>query len=404
MPKVSKKGLATPVSPIRKLSKHADRAKKKGVEVIHLNIGQPDIASPKNSLAAVKNNDLSLVSYTSSEGPLSYREKLAAYYRQKDIAVNADDILITTGASEALLFILACITDPHDEIIIPEPFYANYNSFAITCGINVIPLLTKMANRFQLPDDEIFEAHIGAKTKAILICNPSNPTGIVYDKETLERLKRLAIKHDLFLIVDEVYREFVYDGVQHHSVLSGGDMMDQHGVIIDSVSKRFSLCGARVGCIVSKNKLLLDTVLKMAQSRLCAPSYGLIAAEAALAAPDDYLKNVVAEYKKRRDFLIASLNALEGVHCFKPDGAFYCIVSLPVADADDFATWLLSDFQHQNQTLMLAPASGFYTHKEKGKNQVRIAYVLGLERLKKAVELLRIALLQYPDTPTYFCQ
>ena len=395
MPTISQKALATPESPIRKLSGYAEVAKKKGVEVIHLNIGQPDIATPREALMAVKESDMTVVKYTSSEGPESYREKLVAYYQKYRIHITTNDILVTTGASEALLFTIACITDPSDEIIIPEPFYANYNSFAITCGINVVPIPTKIQEGFALPTDEAFEQLITPKTKAILICNPGNPTGVVYDKTTLDRLQNLALKHDLFLIADEVYREFVYDGVKHHSILED-EKMAQHGIMIDSVSKRFSLCGARVGCIVSKNTALIQTVLKMAQSRLCPPSYGLIAAEAALSAPKEYLTDVVAEYKSRRDFLISTLTKkIKAVKTFKPQGAFYCIVSLPVEDADDFAMWLLKDFAYKGQTLMLAPASGFYTHKQTCKKQVRIAYVLEKKRLEMAVEILRLALQTY---------
>uniref|UniRef100_A0A2B4RF65 Isocitrate dehydrogenase [NADP] 2 n=1 Tax=Stylophora pistillata TaxID=50429 RepID=A0A2B4RF65_STYPI len=351
-----------------KLSGYADATKKKGIKVIHLNIGQPDIITPKEALEAVKKSDLTVVKYTSSEGPESYRKKLASYYEKHRINVDKNDILVTTGASEALLFTIACITDPSDEIIIPEPFYANYNGFAITCGINIKPLETHIKNGFSLPSDAVFEAMITPKTKAILICNPGNPTGVVYDKKTIERLQNLALKHDLFLIADEVYREFVYDGVGHHSILED-DKMARHSIVIDSVSKRFSLCGARVGCIVSKNKSLIKTVLKMAQARLCPPIYGLIAAEAALDTPQDYLTGVVEEYKARRDFIINELSKITGVKVFIPAGAFYCVVALPVEDADAFCAWLLTDFVYNGKTLMLAPASGFYTHKERDIRQ-----------------------------------
>lgn len=391
MPKVSKKGFLTPESPIRKLVPYAEKAEKNGVKIFHLNIGQPDIKTPQVALDAVKNNDIEILSYSTSNGSETYRKKLARYYQENSIDVTKDDILVTTGASEALLFTIACITDPHDEIIIPEPFYANYNSFAIAEGVNVIPITSTIENEFALPKISEFEKVITSKTKAILICNPGNPTGVVYSKEDIQQLKELAIKHDLFLIADEVYREFVYDGETHYSILREKDI-DEHAIMIDSISKRFSMCGARIGCIVSKNKDLLFTIMKMAQSRLSPPTYAQIAAEAALDTPMSYFDDVVEEYTQRRDVLFEALHDIEGVTVFKPKGAFYCIASLPVDDTDEFAKWMLESFNDNNETVMVAPASGFYTTKKLGKKQIRIAYVLNQKDLIRSVEILKKAL------------
>ena len=396
MPKVSKKGFLTPESPIRKLVPYAEKAEKNGVKIFHLNIGQPDIKTPQVALDAVKNNTIEILSYSTSNGSEAYRQKLAKYYNNNNISVDKDDILVTTGASEALLFTIACITDPHDEIIIPEPFYANYNSFAIAEGVNVIPITSTIENEFALPKISEFEKVITSKTKAILICNPGNPTGVVYSKDDIQQLKELAIKHDLFLIADEVYREFVYDGEKHYSILSENGI-DDHAIMIDSISKRFSMCGARIGCIVSKNKDLLFTIMKMAQSRLSPPTYAQIAAEAALDTPESYFDEVVAEYTQRRNVLFKALHDIEGVTVFKPKGAFYCIASLPVEDTDEFAQWMLESFNDNNETVMVAPASGFYTTKSLGKNQIRIAYVLNQKDLIRSVEILKKALESYKN-------
>lgn len=385
-----------PESPIRKLVPYAEEAKKRGVKVFHLNIGQPDIATPKVALDAVKNNDISVLSYARSEGSEEYRKKLSAYYRKNDIDVTEKDIIITTGGSEALLFTLGSITDFGDEIIIPEPFYANYNGFSVANGIKVVPIVSSIDNDFALPPIENFEALITEKTKAILICNPGNPTGYLYSRDELIKLKELALKHNLFLIADEVYREFVYDGVKHHSIMSL-DGLEENAIVIDSVSKRYSMCGARIGCIVSKNKALIGTALKYAQARLSSPSYALLASEAALETPQSYFDKVIEEYDERRQLLISELEKIDNLKVSKPKGAFYCMAELPVKDADKFAQWMLEKFSDKGETVMVAPASGFYSTEGSGKNQIRIAYVLNKESLIRSVELLKLALEQYPD-------
>lgn len=394
MPSISNKGKAMPQSPIRKLVPYAEDAKKRGVEVFHLNIGQPDIKTPQVALDAVKNNNLEVVAYSRSEGSEEYRTKIAAYYAKNDIHVTADEIIVTTGGSEALLFTFGSIMDADDEIIIPEPFYANYNGFSTSSGVNVVPVVSKIEDDFALPVIEEFEKLITPKTKAILICNPGNPTGYLYSKEEIKKLAEIVKKHDLFLIADEVYREFAYDGTEHYSVMQEAGL-EQHTIMIDSVSKRYSMCGARIGCIVSKNKDVINTALKFAQARLSPPTYAQIASEAALDTPQSYFDDVITEYVDRRNTLIAGLETIEGVRVAKPKGAFYCIAELPVADADDFAQWLLEKFNLNNQTIMVAPAAGFYSTPGLGKNQVRIAYVLNKEDLLSSVEILREALNQY---------
>jgi len=394
MPKISSKGQNMPESPIRKLVPFAEEAKKRGNTVFYLNIGQPDIKTPQVALDAVKNNDIEVLSYARSEGSETYREKLTEYYKKNNIDVSANDIIVTTGGSEALLFTIGSITDFGDEIIIPEPFYANYNGFATANGINVVPIVSSIENGFALPDIEDFEKLITPKTKAILICNPGNPTGYLYSKKEIEKLKELVLKYDLFLIADEVYREFVYDGMQHHSVMSETGIED-NAIMIDSVSKRYSMCGARIGCIVSKNKSLIQTTLKYAQARLSSPTYALLASEAALDTPKSYFEDVIDEYVERRDVLIAELNKIDNLKVSTPQGAFYCIAELPVEDADDFAQWMLEKFNDNKETVMVAPASGFYSTKGSGKNQIRIAYVLNKESLIRSVELIKLALEQY---------
>ncbi len=396
MPKISNKGALMPESPIRKLVPFAEEAKKRGVKVYHLNIGQPDIKTPKVALDAVKNNNLEVLAYARSEGSEIYRTKLAEYYKKNNIDVTANDIIITTGGSEALLFTLGSITDFGDEIIIPEPFYANYNGFSTANGINIVPIVSKIDDGFSLPKIEEFEKLISPKTKAILICNPGNPTGYLYSKEEIEKLKILVLKHDIFLIADEVYREFVYDGVQHHSVMSG-TRIDDNAIMIDSVSKRYSMCGARIGCVVSKNKEVIQTALKYAQARLSSPTYALIASEAALETPQIYFDEVIEEYVDRRNTLIKELKKIENLKVATPKGAFYCIAELPIDDADDFSQWMLENFNDNNETVMVAPASGFYSTKGSGKNQIRIAYVLNKESLIRSVELLKLALEQYKN-------
>ena len=377
-----------PASPIRKLVPYAELAKSEGAHVYHLNIGQPDIETPKVALEAVKNNNLNVLAYSRSEGSETYRQKLARYYKQHHIEVNADDIIITTGGSEALLFTFGSIMDPDDEIIIPEPFYANYNGFSAAQGVNVIPVVSKIDSNFALPAIEIFEALITSKTKAILICNPGNPTGYLYSKKEILQLTKLVKKHDLFLITDEVYREFTYDGHKHHSIMAIEGLED-HAIMIDSVSKRYSMCGARIGCMVTKNKSVRDTALKFAQARLSPPTYAQIASEAALDTPNSYFENVIEEYVERRNVLIQELQNIEGVKVATPKGAFYCIVELPIPNAETFAQWLLEKFRVDNATIMIAPAGGFYATKGLGKNQVRIAYVLKKEDLITSVNILK---------------
>ena len=394
MPKISQKGALMPQSPIRKLVPYAEQAKKEGVKVYHLNIGQPDIKTPEVALNAVKNNTLDILAYSRSEGSEAYRTKLAAYYKKNNIHVNADNIIITTGGSEALFFTFGSIMDPEDEVIIPEPFYANYNGFSTAQGVKVVPVVSGIESNFALPPVADFEALITPKTKAILICNPGNPTGYLYSKTEIQQLATLVKKHDLFLISDEVYREFTYDGLEHYSIMQE-DGLESNAILIDSVSKRYSMCGARIGCVVTKNKTVYDTALKFAQARLSPPTYALIASEAALDTPDSYFTEVVEEYVGRRNVLVEELEKIEGVKVAKPNGAFYCIVELPVTNSDVFAQWLLEDFRLNNETIMVAPAAGFYSSEGLGKNQVRIAYVLNKEDLKVSVAILKAALTQF---------
>lgn len=396
MPTISQKGLLMPESPIRKLVPYAEGAKKRGVHVFHLNIGQPDIKTPQIALDAVKNNTIETLSYARSEGSEEYRTKLAKYYVKNNIDVTANNIIATTGGSEALFFTIGSITDPGDEIIIPEPFYANYNGFSTASGIKVVPVISKIEDNFALPKIEDFEKLITNKTKAILICNPGNPTGYLYSDEEIEKLKAIVLKHDLFLIADEVYREFAYDGLKHTSVLSVKGL-ENNAIIIDSVSKRYSMCGARIGCIVAKNKEFIKTAIKFAQARLSPPTYALLASEAALDTPQSYFDDVIEEYVERRNTLITALEKIEGVKVAKPKGAFYCVAELPVKDTDHFAQWILESFHLNNETVMVAPASGFYSTKGEGKNQIRMAYVLNKSDLERSVEILAAALKQYTN-------
>ena len=394
MPLVSKKGQSMPQSPIRKLVPYAENAKKKGAKVIHLNIGQPDIKTPQIALDAVKNNILTVLEYTRTEGSETFREKIAGYYAKNDIHVDANDIIVTTGGSEALSFAMGAIADTDNEIIIPEPFYANYNGFATACGVKVVPVISKFEENFALPPIEEFEKLITPSTKAILICNPGNPTGYLYSKEEIQKLAGIVKKHDLFLIADEVYREFTYDDNEHYSILKE-EGLNEHAIIIDSVSKRYSMCGARIGFLVSKNNEFIATALKFGQARLSPPTYAQIASEAALDTPQSYFNEVKTEYVARRNLLISELEKLEGVKVARPQGAFYCIAELPINDAEDFAQWLLEDFRVDNETVMVAPAGGFYATDGLGKNQIRIAYVLDQDSLKRAVYILGEALKSY---------
>ncbi|QSB26153.1 pyridoxal phosphate-dependent aminotransferase [Flavobacterium sp. CLA17] len=395
MPTISLKGTNMPESPIRKLAPFADIAKQKGHKVYHLNIGQPDIKTPEVAIEAVKNIDLTIIEYSPSAGYESYRKKLAQFYQRQNVNVNPEDIIITTGGSEALLFALATITDPGDEIIIPEPFYANYHAFASSTSATVIPVISSIENGFALPSIEEVEKLITPKTKAILICNPGNPTGYLYTEAEIKQLAGLIQKHDLYLIADEVYREFLYDTDDVHYSVMNLEEVQQNVIMVDSVSKRYSMCGARIGCLVTKNRDVLSTVMKFAQARLSPPTIEQIACEAAIETPQSYFDEVISEYKSRRDTLITELNKIEGVIVTKPKGAFYCIAQLPIDDADQFAQWLLESYDLNGETVMVAPAAGFYSTPGMGLNQVRIAYVLNKKDLISAVNVLKEALLVY---------
>lgn len=394
MPQISHKGKKMPESPIRKLVPFAEAAIREGRSIYQLNIGQPDIKTPKAALDAVKNNSIEVLSYSHSAGFESYRNKLADYYKNHGIPVNTEEIIITTGGSEALLFAMGTITDPGDEVIIPEPFYANYNGFATASGVKVIPIESSIENNFALPPISSFEKLITEKTRAIILCNPGNPTGYLYTREEIEQLAEVALKYDLFIVADEVYREFAYDGVKHHSIMSIPKLA-QNAIMVDSVSKRYSMCGARIGCLVSKNREVIATAMKFAQARLSPPTFAQIASEAALETPPEYFEEVIDEYTSRRNLLIEGLEKIKGVKVAKPKGAFYCIAELPIENADDFAQWLLEKFTLDNETIMIAPAAGFYSTPNTGLNQVRIAYVLKKENLERALFLLEEALKQY---------
>lgn len=394
MPSISNKGNLMPESPIRKLVPYAEKAKQRGIKVFHLNIGQPDIETPKNAINAVKNADTKILAYSKSEGDLVLREKISEYYRTFNVLVSSSEIIVTSGASEALLFSIGSIMDPNDEIIIPEPFYANYNGFSVANGVKIVPIFSSIDDNFSLPNIEEFENLITDKTKAILICNPNNPTGYVYSKEELKRLIKIVKKHNLFLIVDEVYREFTYDGTSHTSVMEF-DEISENAIVIDSVSKRYSMCGARIGCIISKNKEFLNTAMKFAQARLSPPSLAQIASTAALDTGKDYFEKIIEEYNKRRVVLINGLKGIPGVKVSEPKGAFYCVAELPVDDSEDFAKWLLESYNLNKKTIMIAPAGGFYSTPNAGNNQVRIAYVLNENDLKDSIEILKIGLIEY---------
>lgn len=397
MPHISSKGQSMPESPIRKLVPYAENAKERGIKVFHLNIGQPDIKTPQIALDAIKNNTIQVLAYSRSEGSDEYRIKLASYYKKNNIDITKDNIIVTTGGSEALSFAMGSITDNGEEIIIPEPFYANYNGFSTANGVKVVPVNSSIENGFALPEIEEFEKLITSKTKAILICNPGNPTGYLYSKEEIQKLASIVKKHNLFLIADEVYREFIYDDSEKHNSILNDFGLEDHAIIIDSVSKRYSMCGARVGCIISKNKQVISTAIKFAQARLSPPTFAQIASEAALDTPQSYFDEVIEEYKGRRDTLISELEKIKGLQVAKPKGAFYCVAQLPIDDADDFAQWILESFNDQNETVMVAPASGFYSTAGLGKNQIRIAYVLNKKDLIRSVEILKIALEKYQN-------
>ncbi len=384
-----------PASPIRKLAPFADQAKKEGKKVFHLNIGQPDIETPEGMLNAIKNIDFKVWAYTASEGTLNYRTKLASYYNKLNYGIKPEEIIVTTGGSEAITIALMTCLDPGDEVIIPEPFYANYNGFACQNDVVVKPIMSYIENGFALPSIAEFEKLITQKTKAIIICNPNNPTGYLYSRKELEDLKILALKYDLYLFSDEAYREFCYDGESFISPMHLADL-EEHVIVMDTVSKRYSACGARLGCLITKNKKVLSTALKFAQARLSAGLVEQIAGEAAVDTPDEYFEKVNKEYTLRRNILVSALNKMEGVFCPNPGGAFYVVASLPIDNADKFCQWILEDFSFENQTVMMAPATGFYATKGAGQNQVRMAYVLNIDDLQKAMICLEHALAIYP--------
>jgi len=392
---ISKRGSEMPESPIRKLVPFAEHAKKRGTKVYHLNIGQPDIKTPDVALNAIRNSDLKVVEYSHSAGNVSYRQKLAKYYQNIKIHIDEDDILITTGGSEAITFAFLSCLNPGDEVIIPEPFYANYNGFAVSAGIKVVPITSKIEDGFALPPVEEFNKLINKKTKGIVICNPNNPTGYLYSEDELRKLSHIVKENNLYLFSDEVYREFCYDGETHFSAMYLDEIQD-NVILMDSVSKRYSECGVRIGAMITRNKEVIKTALKFAQARLSPPSYGQIVGEASLDTPPEYFEEVYNEYIDRRNFLVEKLREIPGVVCPMPKGAFYAVIKLPIDDADKFAQWLLEDFEHNGETIMVAPATGFYSTKGLGKQEIRIAYVLKKEDLGKAVECLAEALKVYP--------
>lgn len=395
MPQISDRGNLMPASPIRKLVPYAEEAKRKGRKVYHLNIGQPDIKTPEIAMNAVKNYNELVVEYSHSAGNESYRRKLAKYYQNINIDVDHTEIIITTGGTEAITFAFLTCLNPGDEIIIPEPFYANYNGLAVSAGVVIKPVTSFIETGFALPAIEKFRELITAKTKAIVICNPNNPTGYLYSEKELNQLRNIVKEFDLYLFSDEVYREFCYDGLSHFSAmhLKG---IEQNVVLLDSVSKRYSACGVRIGAMITKNKNIINTAVKFAQARLSPPSLGQVLGEAALDTPQEYFDEVYTEYIERRDFMVNALNKMEGVVCQMPKGAFYSVVKLPIDDSDKFCLWMLSEFEYKNQTIMMAPATGFYSTKGLGTNEVRIAYVLKKSDLENAMETLERGLLNYP--------
>ncbi len=395
MPTISNRGQACPPSPIRKLVPFSDEAKKRGIRVYHLNIGQPDIETPSNVMERIRNTDLKVVAYSHSAGNLSYRKKLTEYYDRLGIEVNPDQMIVTTGGSEGILFALLTCLNPGDEIIIPEPFYANYNGFATAAGVVVRPIESFINDSFALPPISAFEKAITPATKAIMICNPNNPTGYLYSKEELLKLRDIVKKYDLYLFSDEVYREFCYDGRKHHSVMNL-EGIDENVVLLDSISKRYSACGVRIGVMISKNKAVMATAMKFAQARLSPPTFGQIAGEEAINTPPAYLERVMKEYVQRRNIVVESINNMKGCFCPNPGGAFYAVARLPIDDSDKFCQWLLEDFNYESQTVMLAPATGFYSTAGRGKDEVRISYVLNVDDLKMAMKCLEESLKVYP--------
>ncbi len=395
MPKISQTGLHVPASPIRKLVPYAEQAKRRGVHVYHLNIGQPDIPTPDEALAAIREIDVRTIAYTHSAGIGSYREALARFYTERGLPLTGEQIIVTTGGSEAILMAMMATCNRGDQIIVPEPYYANYNGFAMEAGVEIVPVRSFIEDDFALPPIEEFEKRITPKTRGILICNPNNPTGYLYSEEEILQLREIVLRHDLFLLADEVYSDFCYNGARHHSVLAL-EGLDEHVIMMDSISKRFSMCGARIGALARRNPAVIVAALQMGQARLCAPYVGQVAAEAALRAPKSYFTTVHDEYEARRNFMVGALNRMEGVRCPMPRGAFYAIAELPVDDADRFAQWLLENFELEGRTVMVAPASGFYSDPAAGRRQVRLAYVLNIDELRGAMEVLERALKVYP--------
>ena len=393
---ISQRGQQMPSSPIRKLVPFAEAAKKRGTRVYHLNIGQPDIETPKMALDAVRHFDFKVLEYSHSAGNESYRRKLVEYYKRVGIDVDYTQIIITTGGSEAILFGMMACLDAGDEVIIPEPFYANYNGFAVEAGVTVVPITSSIETGFALPPMAGFEEAITPKTKAIVLCNPNNPTGYLYSKEEMETLKQIVLKHNLYLFADEAYREFCYSGEHTSAMHLKG--IDDHVILMDTISKRYSACGGRIGALVTKNKQVLDAVMKFAQARLSPPSFAQILGEAAVDLPANYFDTTRAAYKKRRDTLVQRLNAMPGVFCPNPGGAFYAMAKLPVDDSDIFCQWLLESFSYNNHTVMLAPATGFYSTPGLGKNEVRLAYVLNTDAINGAMDCLEKAMQQYPGS------
>jgi aspartate aminotransferase len=395
MPDISARGTRVPPSPIRKLVPFSDAAKKKGIKVYHLNIGQPDIHTPENVLQKIRNIDLKVIEYSHSAGFISYRRRLSDYYKCHGIDAAPEEMIVTTGGSEAILFAMMSCLDPGDEIIIPEPFYANYNGFAVAAGVTIRPIDSRIDNGFALPPMSAFEDAITPKTRAILICNPNNPTGYLYSQEELLLLRDIVKKHNLFLMADEVYREFCYDGRRHFSVMNL-EGIEQNAILLDSISKRYSACGVRIGVLVSRNCQVMGAALKFAQARLSPPTFGQIAGEEAISTPEAYMMDVLGEYVQRRNVVVKSINQMPGCFCPNPGGAFYAVARLPIDDSDKFCQWLLEEFSYGQETVMLAPATGFYSTPGRGLDEVRISYVLNVEELKKAMRCLEEALRTYP--------
>ena len=395
MPQLAKRANLMPPSPIRKLVPFAEEAKRRGVHVYHINIGQPDIHSPDEFLNAFRNHDLKVLPYGHSAGLWEYRDELVKYYARFNIQLSSDEIIVTTGGSEAIIFAMMTTMNPGDEVIIPEPFYTNYNGFAVEAGVKIAPVTSRVEEGFKLPPVEEIEAKITAKTRAIMICSPNNPTGYVYTQAEMEELKSLVLKHDLFFFSDEVYREFIYDGAKYTSVMHL-DGIEDRAILLDSTSKRYSVCGARIGCLATHNREILDAGLRLGQARLCPPTMEQLAAKAAISTPQKYFDEVISEYRRRRDVVFQELEKIPNVVALKPQGAFYTVVKLPVQDADDFSSWLLKEFDLNGETVMLAPANGFYATPGKGKDEVRIAFVLNAPAMKRAMEILREALKVYP--------